>query len=136
MATTVGETRGDAFSMTLGLGYPVSSFIFLGIFAVVVSAQIKAKAFHPYLYWLVIIATTTLGTTMADFATLSMSIGYTGGSALLFILLLLSFAVWPLIVFKPPLFWELLSLPWFFYSLKKQENIRVNTSIPFFRPAY
>lgn len=92
--TTLGETGGDALSMTLNLGYAVSSGIFAVIFIGAVAAQIRAKAFHPMLYWGVIVATTTLGTTMADFATRSMGIGYTGGSALLFVLLLASLAVW------------------------------------------
>src|ERR1700681_3051311 len=75
LATTLGETGGDAFSMTLNLGYAVSSIIFFGIFAVAVAAQIIAKEFRPFLYWAVIIATTTLGTTMADFADRSLGIG-------------------------------------------------------------
>ncbi|HEY8190685.1 MAG TPA: hypothetical protein VIF12_08360 [Micavibrio sp.] len=94
IATTLGETGGDALSMTLNLGYAVSSGIFFIIFAAMVVAQIKAKAFHPFFYWGVIVATTTLGTTMADFATRDMGIGYTGGSAILFILLMIAFAVW------------------------------------------
>ncbi len=94
LATTLGETGGDALSMTLNLGYAISSLIFFGIFAVAVAAQIKAKAFHPFLYWAVIIATTTLGTTMADFADRSLGIGYAGGSSLLFVLLMASLGVW------------------------------------------
>jgi uncharacterized membrane-anchored protein len=94
LATTLGETAGDALSMSMNLGYLLSTFIFAGIFFVAVSAQIKAKQFHPYLYWATIIATTTVGTTLADFATRSLGIGYTGGSALLFALLLGSLAVW------------------------------------------
>ena len=94
LATTLGETAGDALSMSMDLGYLLSTFIFAGIFFVAVSAQIKAKQFHPFLYWVTIIATTTVGTTLADFATRSLGIGYTGGSALLFGLLLASLAVW------------------------------------------
>lgn len=94
LATTLGETAGDALSMSMDLGYLLSTFIFAGIFFVAVSAQIKAKQFHPFLYWATIIATTTVGTTLADFATRSLGIGYTGGSALLFGLLLASLAVW------------------------------------------
>ena len=94
LATTLGETGGDAVSMSMDLGYAIGSFIFAAIFAVAVGAQIAAKKFHPFLYWFVIIATTTLGTTMADFATRSMGIGYTGGSSMLFALLLVSFFVW------------------------------------------
>jgi uncharacterized membrane-anchored protein len=94
LATTLGETGGDAVSMSLNLGYAVSSFIFIGIFAVAVVAQIAAKRFHPFLYWLVVIATTTAGTTMADFADRSLGIGYPGGASLLFLLLMASLAVW------------------------------------------
>ena len=94
LATTLGETGGDAVSMSMNLGYAVSSFIFIGIFAIAVIAQIAAKKFHPFLYWLVVIATTTAGTTMADFADRSLGIGYPGGASLLFMLLLASMAVW------------------------------------------
>jgi uncharacterized membrane-anchored protein len=94
LATTLGETAGDAVSMSMNLGYLLSTAIFAAIFLVAVSAQIKAKQFHPFLYWATIIATTTVGTTLADFATRSLGIGYTGGSALLFALLLGSLAVW------------------------------------------
>src|SRR6202045_2718718 len=94
LATTLGETGGDAASMSLDLGYAVSSFIFIGIFVVAVIAQISAKAFHPWLYWLVVIATTTAGTTMADFADRSLGIGYPGGGALLFALLMAALLVW------------------------------------------
>jgi uncharacterized membrane-anchored protein len=94
LATTLGETGGDAASMSLDLGYAVSSFIFIGIFVVAVIAQISAKAFHPWLYWLVVIATTTAGTTMADFADRSLGIGYPGGASLLFLLLMISLLVW------------------------------------------
>jgi uncharacterized membrane-anchored protein len=94
LATTLGETGGDAASMSLDLGYAVSSFIFIGIFVVAVIAQISAKAFHPWLYWLVVIATTTAGTTMADFADRSLDIGYPGGASLLFLLLMISLLVW------------------------------------------
>jgi uncharacterized membrane-anchored protein len=94
LATTLGETGGDAVSMTMDLGYALSSFIFIGIFVVVVVAQISAKTFHPLLYWLVVIATTTAGTTMADFADRSLGIGYPGGASALFLLLMASLAVW------------------------------------------
>ena len=93
-ATTLGETAGDAVSMSMNLGYAVSSIIFIGIFAVAVAGQIAAKAFHPFLYWAVIVATTTAGTTMADFADRSLGIGYAGGSSVLLILLLLVLYVW------------------------------------------
>jgi uncharacterized membrane-anchored protein len=94
VATTLGETGGDAVSMSLDLGYAVASLIFIAIFIVSVAAQMTAKTFHPYLYWFVIVATTTAGTTMADFATRSLGIGYTGGSSILFVLLVASLLVW------------------------------------------
>ena len=94
LATTLGETGGDAVSMSLNLGYVIASIIFIGIFAAVVAAQVAAKSFHPFLYWAVIVATTTLGTTLADFADRSLGIGYAGGSSLLFILLMASLGIW------------------------------------------
>jgi uncharacterized membrane-anchored protein len=94
LATTLGETGGDAVSMSMHLGYAIGSAIFIGIFAVAVAAQIAAKSFHPFLYWAVIIATTTAGTTMADFADRSLGIGYAGGSSILFVLLMVSLGVW------------------------------------------
>lgn len=94
LATTLGETGGDAVSMSMNLGYLVSTLIFAAIFIVAVLAQIKSKQFHPYLYWATIIATTTVGTTLADFADRSLGIGYTGGSTILLALLMLSLAVW------------------------------------------
>jgi uncharacterized membrane-anchored protein len=94
LATTLGETGGDAVSMSMNLGYVTASIIFLGIFAAAVAAQVVAKSFHPFLYWAVIVATTTLGTTVADFATRSLGIGYTGGSLLLFVLLMASLGIW------------------------------------------
>jgi uncharacterized membrane-anchored protein len=94
LATTLGETAGDALSMSMDLGYLLSTAIFAAIFFVAVTAQIKAKQFHPFLYWATIIATTTVGTTLADYATRSLGIGYTGGSALLLGLLLGSLLVW------------------------------------------
>jgi len=94
LATTLGETGGDAVSMSMNLGYLTGSLIFIGIFIVAVIAQIAAKAFHPALYWLVVIATTTAGTTMADFADRSLGIGYPGGTSLLFVLLMAALAVW------------------------------------------
>ena len=93
-ATTLGETGGDAVSMSMNLGYLVGTGIFAAIFAVMVVAQISAKNFHPSLYWTTIIATTTVGTTMADFADRSLGIGYAGGSSLLLALPLLSLFVW------------------------------------------
>jgi uncharacterized membrane-anchored protein len=94
IATTLGETGGDALSMSVDLGYAVSSIIFIGIFVIAVAAQIRAKAFHPFLYWFVIIATTTAGTTMADFADRSLGIGYPGGALILFVLLMVALGIW------------------------------------------
>ena len=93
-ATTLGETGGDAVSMSMNLGYLVGTAIFAVVFVAAVYAQIRAKAFHPGIYWATIIASTTVGTTMADFADRSLGIGYTGGSALLAALLLGSLFVW------------------------------------------
>ena len=93
-ATTLGETGGDALSMSLGLGYLVSTAIFAVVFAAAVGAQIGARRFRPLLYWLTIVATTTVGTTLADFADRSLGIGYAGGSALLLALLLASLVLW------------------------------------------
>jgi uncharacterized membrane-anchored protein len=93
-ATTLGETGGDAVSMSMNLGYLVATGIFAVIFLLAVSAQITAKRFHPYLYWATIIATTTVGTTLADFADRSLRIGYAGGTALLLALLIASLVTW------------------------------------------
>jgi uncharacterized membrane-anchored protein len=94
LATTLGETGGDAVSMSMNLGYAVSSIIFIGIFIVAVAAQIAARSFHPLLYWFVILATTTAGTTMADFADRSLGVGYAGGASVLFVLLMASLGIW------------------------------------------
>jgi uncharacterized membrane-anchored protein len=94
LATTLGETGGDALSMTMKLGYAVSSAIFFTIFIVTVVAQVAAKRFYPFLYWAVIVATTTAGTTLADFADRSLGIGYAGGASILFVLLMASLGVW------------------------------------------
>lgn len=93
-ATTLGETGGDAVSMSMGLGYLLSTGIFAAIFLAAVVVQVRAKGFHPFLYWTTIIATTTVGTTLADFADRSLGIGYAGGSGLLLVLLLGSLFVW------------------------------------------
>lgn len=93
-ATTLGETGGDAVSMSMNLGYLVATAIFAAVFAVAVAAQIRAQGFHPLLYWTTIIATTTVGTTLADFADRSLGIGYAGGASLLLGLLLASLFVW------------------------------------------
>jgi uncharacterized membrane-anchored protein len=93
-ATTLGETAGDAVSMSLNLGYLVGTAIFAAIFAAAVALQIRAPRFHPALYWSTIVATTTVGTTLADFADRSLGIGYAGGTSLLLALLIASLAVW------------------------------------------
>jgi uncharacterized membrane-anchored protein len=93
-ATTLGETAGDAVSMSMKLGYLVGTLIFAVIFLIAVVAQIKAERFHPFLYWTTIVATTTVGTTLADFADRSLGIGYAGGASLLFVLLMASLAIW------------------------------------------
>jgi len=94
LATTLGETGGDTVSMTMDLGYLVGTAIFLALLVALVAWQIAATRFHPFLYWATIIASTTAGTTMADFATRSLGIGYAGGSALLLMLVLASLAIW------------------------------------------
>ena len=93
-ATTLGETAGDAVSMSMNLGYLAATGVFAAIMVVAVSAQIRAPRFSPFLYWATIIATTTLGTTLADFADRSLGIGYLGGSVLLLSMLLGSLALW------------------------------------------
>jgi uncharacterized membrane-anchored protein len=94
VATTLGETGGDAVSMSMRLGYLVATGVFAVVFLLAVAAQIGAKHDRPWLYWTTIIATTTVGTTLADFADRSLGIGYAGGSTLLFALLVLSLSVW------------------------------------------
>jgi uncharacterized membrane-anchored protein len=93
-ATTLGETAGDAVSMSMNLGYLAATGVFAAIMVMAVSAQVRAPRFSPFLYWSTIIATTTLGTTLADFADRSLGIGYLGGSVLLLSMLLGSLALW------------------------------------------
>ncbi|HEX7910535.1 MAG TPA: hypothetical protein VF534_20920 [Paraburkholderia sp.] len=93
-ATTLGETGGDAVSMSMNLGYLVGTIIFAVIFFAAVSAQIRANRFNPLLYWVTVVATTTVGTTLADFADRSLGIGYSGGSAILLALLMGSLFTW------------------------------------------
>lgn len=93
-ATTLGETGGDAVSMSMNLGYLVGTAIFAVLFIGAVAVQIRAPKFHPVIYWATIVASTTVGTTLADFATRSIGIGYAGGSALLLTLLLGSLFIW------------------------------------------
>ena len=94
LATTLGETGGDAVTMSMNLGYEVGTLIFLAIFLAAVTVQIRRKRFNAYLYWLTIVATTTVGTTIADFVDRSLGIGYLGGSTLLVACLMASLAVW------------------------------------------
>jgi uncharacterized membrane-anchored protein len=103
LATTLGETGGDAVTMSWlgettaearGTGYLIGTAIFGVIFVVAVFVQIKARKFHPFLYWLTIVATTTVGTTLADYCTRSLGIGYTGGSTILLILVIASLLIW------------------------------------------
>jgi uncharacterized membrane-anchored protein len=93
-ATTVGETGGDAVSMSMNLGYLIGTGIFAVLFIAAVIAQISAKRFLPFLYWATIIATTTVGTTLADFADRSLGIGYLGGTLILFTALMGSLFIW------------------------------------------
>jgi len=94
LATTLGETAGDAFSMSMELGYLLSTGIFAVIFVLAATVQIRAQQFNKFTYWATIIATTTVGTTLADFADRSIGIGYAGGSTLLLSLLLASLFIW------------------------------------------
>jgi len=103
LATTLGETGGDAVTMSwlgettaeaTGTGYLIGTAIFGTIFIVAVLIQIKPEKFHPFLYWFTIVATTTVGTTLADFLTRSVGIGYTGGSAILLICVTASLLIW------------------------------------------
>jgi uncharacterized membrane-anchored protein len=93
-ATTMGETGGDTVTMTLNWGYLLGTALFLGLLTVLVTAQIFAKRFHPFLYWATIVASTTFGTTMADFADRSLGIGYAGGSILLSSCLVAVLGLW------------------------------------------
>jgi uncharacterized membrane-anchored protein len=93
-ATTLGETGGDTVTMTLNWGYLAGSALFLALLVVMVAWQIRASAFHPFLYWATIVASTTAGTTLADFADRSLGIGYAGGSALLLACVLGTLALW------------------------------------------
>ena len=94
LATTLGETGGDTVTMTLNLGYLTGTFIFLSLLVILIAFQITAKRFHPFLYWATIVASTTAGTTMADFADRSLGIGYTGGSSLLLLCVLAVLGLW------------------------------------------
>src|SRR5580700_9024119 len=93
-ATTLGETGGDTVTMTMNWGYLAGTALFLTLLVVLVACQIAAKKFHRYLYWATIVASTTAGTTMADFADRSLGIGYAGGSTLLFACVIATLAAW------------------------------------------
>src|ERR1700745_2314637 len=93
-ATTLGETGGDTVTMTFDWGYLAGTLLFLALLVLLVVAQIRANKFHPVLYWATIVASTTFGTTMADFADRSLGIGYTGGSALLLVCLAAVLGFW------------------------------------------
>jgi uncharacterized membrane-anchored protein len=93
-ATTLGETAGDAVSMSMNLGYLIGTAIFAAAFIIAVLSQIKSKQYHPAIYWTTIIASTTVGTTLADYADRSLGIGYSGGVTLLTVLLMLSLFTW------------------------------------------
>src|SRR5271154_4687631 len=93
-ATTLGETGGDSVTMTFNWGYLAGTALFLVALVVLVGLQIAARKFQPFLYWAAIVASTTFGTTMADFADRSLGIGYTGGASLLFACLIAVLALW------------------------------------------
>lgn len=93
-ATTLGETAGDLLSMTLNIGYAISSMLLVGVFLVTVVTQLKTKKYHPLLYWTVILSTSTAGTTMSDFMDRTLGLGYTKGSLILVTILLIIFAYW------------------------------------------
>jgi uncharacterized membrane-anchored protein len=93
-ATTLGETGGDSVSMSLNLGYLVASAIFAVIFLVALALQVSAKRYHPFTYWFVIVATTTVGTTVSDYLDRTAGLGYPLASLLLFTLVLISLAIW------------------------------------------
>lgn len=95
-ATTVGETGGDMFSMTFNIGYAASSILLLAFFIVTLAWQLRAKAFHPSLYWLVILSTSTAGTTISDYMDRSLGLGYTAGASILVSILIATLAVWRL----------------------------------------
>ena len=94
LATTVGETGGDALSMTLKLGYAVATLIFLAFFVVTLTIQVRSRSYHPAAYWAVVIATTTVGTTTSDFLDRTAGLGYVLSSALLFVAVLIVLFVW------------------------------------------
>jgi uncharacterized membrane-anchored protein len=94
VATTLGETGGDWLSMTMQVGYLASTLVFFGFFIVTLSAQLASKKHHPYLYWMVIVATSTAGTTMSDYMDRTLELGYAKGAAILISILLVLLALW------------------------------------------
>ena len=94
LATTLGETGGDALSMQLKLGYAVSSLIFLVFFGIALAAQLGTKRFHPFVYWAVVVATTTVGTTLSDYLDRTLGLGYVKSSIMLFCGVLAVLFVW------------------------------------------
>jgi uncharacterized membrane-anchored protein len=94
LATTVGETGGDALSMTLKLGYAASTLIFLGFFLVALFAQVAAHRYHPFLYWAVVVATTTVGTTTSDYLDRTLGLGYVKSSIILFVGVIVVLVIW------------------------------------------
>ena len=94
LATTVGETGGDALSMTLNLGYAASSLILLGFFCVTLTAQLASKRYHPVFYWAVVVATTTVGTTTSDYLDRTIGLGYVKSTGMLFCAVLVVLAAW------------------------------------------
>lgn len=94
LATTVGETGGDALSMTLQLGYAVSSLIFLGFFGIALAIQVASKRYHPFAYWAVVVATTTVGTTMSDYLDRTLKLGYVKSSIMLFCGVIVILFIW------------------------------------------
>ncbi len=95
-ATTLGETAGDLFSMTMNLGYAISSMILIGVFIVSLVSQVRARRFHPVLFWIVILTTSTAGTTMSDFMDRTLGLGYANGALILVSCLLAVLAAWRL----------------------------------------
>ena len=93
-ATTVGETGGDAVSMTLNLGYAIGSLIFLGFFGITLATQVVSKRYHPFAYWAVVVATTTVGTTMSDYLDRTLGLGYVVSSVILFVGVIAVLLVW------------------------------------------
>lgn len=94
LATTLGETGGDSLSMTLQLGYAVSSLIFLGFFLVTLAAQVASKRYHPVFYWAVVVATTTVGTTTSDYLDRTLGLGYVKSSIMLFCAVAAVLIIW------------------------------------------